>query len=649
VNINIETDLKPKLSIVGYPGVGKTTISNLLKTSGIPIKKAPYIDADIFTLKVGKLSYNIWDYTGKEQFRFLWEEYIKDSDLVLIVTDSTKENVEKSKFFLDIIRSETPDAKYAVIANKQDLEKTLEISEIEKILGIKTFSLIATNCQNNSQMIKIVANLLNVEEEMSHQLDIINQIKFLSMELEKVLEINNYQRAIKIIEVLINLAKDIEEEDLKKELNEQIKKIKGKLEEPISQEISKENSSISLESEPDDKILIRGMIKNLLINYLNDLSNILAVIISDHEGNIIAYEHKKEFKNNYDSDNKFIEIPESLKLSTEKESRAIRVICPICKTQKKINVPQNVIDEAQNVVTFSIPKKLICDHHFQVFVDKNLAIRGYQIVDYEIDGYLDKILYDIRVEDNFTNIIITEDKKLAYCSKGPNSIMMTIALPSASDIELRVYSEHVATKVEKILSGEEYVSMDIPQIIKTMAKTRGGELPVGKFANKTIITGDYSVGKSSLIKRFVQNFFQEDYQSTIGTDISHKILELNKKTRFDFVIWDIGGQISQIEPYRKRYYSGANSAFIVFDLTRPETLKGAEIWYQDIKKFVSKDVDIILIANKNDVKEEIIISDDDVRNLAEKFGSHYLFTSAKTGENVNEAFLYLAYKFLEAV
>jgi len=104
-----------------------------------------------------------------------------------------------------------------------------------------------------------------------------------------------------------------------------------------------------------------------------------------------------------------------------------------------------------------------------------------------------------------------------------------------------------------------------------------------------------------------------------------------------------------LAPYRKRFYEGANSAFIVADLTRPQTLKNIEIWYTDIKKFVSPDINIILVGNKSDLVEDIKKIEEELKYLANKFGFHYIFTSAKTGENVNDSFLYMAYKLLESI
>jgi len=166
---------------------------------------------------------------------------------------------------------------------------------------------------------------------------------------------------------------------------------------------------------------------------------------------------------------------------------------------------------------------------------------------------------------------------------------------------------------------------------------------------KIINVGDYSVGKTSLIQRYVVNLFKEEYHSTVGVEISQKDLELSENTKVRFVIWDIGGQLPEMAPYRKKFYEGAQFAFIVLDRTRLDSLKSVDKWYQEIKNYIKKDIHIILIGNKSDLADQFVISELDIKRVAERYGFHYIVTSAKSGENVNEAFLYVAYKFLESV
>ncbi|MHA1472105.1 MAG: GTP-binding protein [Promethearchaeota archaeon] len=264
-----------------------------------------------------------------------------------------------------------------------------------------------------------------------------------------------------------------------------------------------------------------------------------------------------------------------------------------------------------------------------------------------LDIYIDRIKNEFKTQSNFFNITSMQDKKFAYCSMGPKSILTTIADPTTSDLELRIYSEFIAGKVELVLEGFDKVSTEIPEIIRVLSKRREGKLPKGEFTSKLILTGDYKAGKSSLIKRFIENEFTETYLATIGVEISKKSVEMDKETIINFVLWDIGGQIGTMAPYRHRFYEGASAAIIVIDRTRLNNLESVKTWYKDIKKSVPRDIPVVIAGNKSDLQDELVISEEEIKIVAKELGFHYILTSAKTGENVNEAFLYIAYRFIE--
>ncbi|MHA1459583.1 MAG: GTP-binding protein [Promethearchaeota archaeon] len=266
-----------------------------------------------------------------------------------------------------------------------------------------------------------------------------------------------------------------------------------------------------------------------------------------------------------------------------------------------------------------------------------------------LDIYIDRIKNEFQTDSNFFNITSMQDKKFAYCSMGSHSILTTIADPTTSDLELRIYSEYIAGKVELVLDGFDKVSTGIPEIIRVLSKRREGKLPKGRFTSKLILTGDFKVGKSSLIKRFIENLFTESYISTIGVEISKKTIVMDEATEINFVLWDIGGQISSMAPYRHRFYEGASAAFIVIDRTRLNNLESVRTWYKDIKKSVLRDIPVVIVGNKSDLQDDIVITEEEIKVIARELGFHYILTSALTGENVNEAFLYIAYRFIEKV
>ncbi|TFG22989.1 MAG: GTP-binding protein [Promethearchaeota archaeon] len=527
------------------------------------------------TIKIGKLNFYLWDYTGEEQFSFLIEDFIKGSDAILLVTDSTSENVEKCKHFLETIKSQGTNTSIAVIANKQDLIQAMDVKEIEKILGFKTYSMIATDPINKNKMIQIIADLLSMNQEVSQQLRMLDERDNLRNYLEQLIENNDFELAYSVIDRIIDLCSELGDDALINDFKEISQKLDQFIKEKTTpkESIIPKNLTISEPSEPQQISLKAGLLKTLVANCMKDLKSVREITICDRDGFIITSQSKKELARD------------------------------------------DVLGAMATV----------------------------------IDDYINRMKDEFDAEGNFFNITVIGDKKIAYCSMGPNSIITSIAESTASDVELKVFSEHVAAKVELILEGNESIDVEIPQIIKTISKTKGGEFPEGDFSTKIIMTGNYKVGKTSLVNRFVRNLFKESYQSTIGVDLSEKMIKISNKTNIKFVIWDIGGQITQIAPSRKRFYEGTNSAFIVIDMTRPETLKSVELWYSDIKNFVPDDINFILVGNKTDLIDEICISEEDIKKIAEQYGFHYILTSAKTGENVNDAFLYIAYKFLEKV
>jgi small GTP-binding protein len=264
-----------------------------------------------------------------------------------------------------------------------------------------------------------------------------------------------------------------------------------------------------------------------------------------------------------------------------------------------------------------------------------------------LDIYIDRIKTEFQTQSNFFNITSMQDKKFAYCSMGSHSILTTIADPTTSDLELRIYSEYIAGKVELVLEGFDKVSTEIPEIIRVLSKRREGKLPKGQFTSKLILTGDFKVGKTSLIKRFVENLFSASYISTIGVEISKKTIVMDEETQINFVLWDIGGQISSMAPYRHRFYEGASAAFIVIDRTRLNNLESVNRWHKEILDAVSRNIPVVIVGNKSDLQDELVITEEEIKIVAKELGFHYILTSALSGENVNEAFLYIAYRFIE--
>jgi len=163
---------------------------------------------------------------------------------------------------------------------------------------------------------------------------------------------------------------------------------------------------------------------------------------------------------------------------------------------------------------------------------------------------------------------------------------------------------------------------------------------------KIILAGDKNVGKSSLIARFCDNTFKEDMKATIGVDFKRKVIEFKGKNRefsLDLNIWDFAGE----EKYRTlfpSYANGAAAAMILFDTTNKNSLYDIENWINIVDENALENVVKIIIATKVDLKNLREVSKSDAKSFCKKYDwcENFISTSAKTGENVEEAFLHVA-------
>lgn len=168
-----------------------------------------------------------------------------------------------------------------------------------------------------------------------------------------------------------------------------------------------------------------------------------------------------------------------------------------------------------------------------------------------------------------------------------------------------------------------------------------------KLINKKIcLLGVFGVGKTSLINRFVHDRFDETYISTIGVKVSQKIQSPieNKKGKllqFNFIIWDIEGFEEDYKP-NNNFFIGAAGAIIVADLTRNETIAKIPAIIEIFQK-ASPDAHIILAANKTDALDADLRSKaaEPLKRFAKEQPFPLLYTSAKTGENVENCFIKL--------
>ena len=156
---------------------------------------------------------------------------------------------------------------------------------------------------------------------------------------------------------------------------------------------------------------------------------------------------------------------------------------------------------------------------------------------------------------------------------------------------------------------------------------------------KVCLLGDFAVGKTSLVRRFVEGRFDDRYLSTIGVKISRKSL-IRPDHTMNLLVWDLAGG-DEHNDNGTGYLRGAAGALIVCDLTRRETLVGLR-QYTEQMRHTTAEAQIVLLANKVDLTAERQISPDELTQLADELKCPFLYTSAKTGEGVAEGFEQLA-------
>jgi small GTP-binding protein len=165
------------------------------------------------------------------------------------------------------------------------------------------------------------------------------------------------------------------------------------------------------------------------------------------------------------------------------------------------------------------------------------------------------------------------------------------------------------------------------------------------IVKKVCILGDFAVGKTSLIRRYVFDEYDDKYITTIGTKVTSCDLVVEKPTynvdlRVKLLIWDMMGQLDYPK-IRTSAFRGARGALLVCDVTRRDTLYNLKKWITGLYQVAGR-VPVVVLANKADLEKQVAFGIDELKTVAAEIGAPYYFTSAKTGKNVQETFYALA-------
>jgi len=170
-----------------------------------------------------------------------------------------------------------------------------------------------------------------------------------------------------------------------------------------------------------------------------------------------------------------------------------------------------------------------------------------------------------------------------------------------------------------------------------------------EFKVKVCLLGDGAVGKTSLIRKFVYNEFDDKYIMTLGAKTSKKVVSLpNPKDRspvdISLMISDVMGQ-TDVRSIHDAYLFGTKGAIIVCDFTRRSTLENIKNWMERLRK-VCGEVPVALVVNKYDLIFDAQFDFKALQSLAEGYGCPAFVSSAKTGENVEKVFHSLAERLM---
>lgn len=167
-----------------------------------------------------------------------------------------------------------------------------------------------------------------------------------------------------------------------------------------------------------------------------------------------------------------------------------------------------------------------------------------------------------------------------------------------------------------------------------------------QYTFKLLMIGDSSVGKTSLVARFIDDAFVQSYTATIGIDSKSKLIDLDG-FKVKLQIWDTAGQ-ERFRTLTSAYYRGAQGIILTYDITRPDTFRNVSYWLSNVEEHAPPGVKKILIANKVDLYPDREVSTGEGQAQARNYDLQLFEVSAKTGERVREAFMAIAKEVKES-
>jgi small GTP-binding protein len=170
------------------------------------------------------------------------------------------------------------------------------------------------------------------------------------------------------------------------------------------------------------------------------------------------------------------------------------------------------------------------------------------------------------------------------------------------------------------------------------------------LVKKVCMLGEPAVGKTSLIRRFVYDVFEDKYIETIGAKVTKKTLRIKyiptgQVFQLRMMIWDIAGH-GALDFVKPSYYRDAEGAMIICDMTRRLTLNKVPAWIDSLWS-VTQRIPLIVIGNKNDLKAQHEFSTKELGEVSGRYQCPFIVSSAKLGDQVENAFRSLGMSLIQ--
>ncbi|KAM5216654.1 ras-related protein Rab-37 isoform 1-T1 [Hipposideros larvatus] len=202
------------------------------------------------------------------------------------------------------------------------------------------------------------------------------------------------------------------------------------------------------------------------------------------------------------------------------------------------------------------------------------------------------------------------------------------------------FNEHVLHKT--ILLGDSGVGKTSLLVQFDQGKFIPGSFSATVGIGFTVmLLGDSGVGKTCFLIQFKDGaFLSGTFIATVGIDFRNKVVTVDG-VRVKLQIWDTAGQ-ERFRSVTHAYYRDAQALLLLYDITNKSSFDNIRAWLTEIHEYAQRDVVIMLLGNKADVSSERVIRSEDGETLAREYGVPFMETSAKTGMNVELAFLAIA-------